>query len=190
MNDAESDLERLQHALAGCRELQRLAEKYGIRDIFQDNGGKVLQSLIILGLRAVGGREGNDAIDAEGNEYELKTVNVALGSHRGITTHHHLNLRILEKYRRVQAWYVSLYEHIDLKEIYRITPLDLAPLFDEWERRLLQSGDAPLNNPKIPIAFVRSHGVRVWPIEHDVQIEFMPPSSPLRNGNGGQRSSG
>jgi hypothetical protein len=190
MIDGERDLERLQHALEGCRELQRLAEKYGIRDIFQDNGGKVLQSLIILGLRAVGGREGNDAIDAEGNEYELKTINVALGASRGVTTHHHLNLRILAKYRSVKAWYISIYQHIDLIEIYRLTPEDLNPIFDEWERRLIESGDLPLNNPKIPIAFVRSHGVRVWPVETEDQAQLMPPSSPLRNGNGNYRSIG
>ena len=98
------DLERLERALAGCRELQDLATKYGIRDIFQDNGGKVLQSLILLGLRLAGGREGNDAVDTEGNEYELKTLNVSLGASRGVTTHHHLNLGILAKYRSVRAW--------------------------------------------------------------------------------------
>jgi len=41
---------------------------------FQDNGGKVLQVLILLGLRISSGREGNDAIDAEDNEYELKQL--------------------------------------------------------------------------------------------------------------------
>ncbi|GIW03511.1 MAG: hypothetical protein KatS3mg059_0131 [Thermomicrobiales bacterium] len=103
MIDGADDLDRLRRAIEGCKELQRLAEKYGSRDIFQDNGGKVLQSLIILGLRAVGGREGNDARDDEGNEYELKTINIALGATRGVTTHHHLNKRILDKYRRVKA---------------------------------------------------------------------------------------
>ena len=61
----------------------------------------MLQVLIILGLKATGGREGNDAVDAEGNEYELKTVNLGLGASRGVTTHHHLNLGILAKYRTV-----------------------------------------------------------------------------------------
>lgn len=111
MGEPEDDLARLERALAGCQELQTLATRYGIADIFQDNGGKVLQSLIILGLRAIGGREGNDAVDTEGNEYELKTVNTSLGRSRGVTTHHHLNLGILDKYRRVRAWYISLYEN-------------------------------------------------------------------------------
>ena len=184
MDTGEADLLRLERALAGCQELQDLATKYGIRDIFQDNGGKVLQSLIILGLRAVGGREGNDAVDTEGNEYELKTVNVALGVGRGVTTHHHLNLGILDKYRRVKAWYISLYQHITLVEIYRLTPAELAPIFDGFEARLLANGNVPLNNPKIPMAFVRQRGVRVWPVERDEQAELMPPSSPLNPING------
>ena len=177
---SDEDLVRLERAPAGCRELQDLATKYGIRDIFQDNGGKVLQSLILLGLRLAGGREGNDAVDAEGNEYELKTLNVSLGASRGVTTHHHLNLGILAKYRRVRAWYVSLYHNIDLIEIFRLTPEDLKPVFDVWEAPLLASGNTPLNNPKIPIAFVRQHGTRVWPLDSDVQDRLLPPSSPLR----------
>ncbi len=32
--------------------LQKLAEKHGINDIFQDNGGKLLQVLLLTGLEA------------------------------------------------------------------------------------------------------------------------------------------
>ena len=76
--ERRSDLERLQTALGAIQELQNLANEYGINDVFQDNGGKVLQVLILLGLRISPGREGNDAIDAEKNEYELKTINKLL----------------------------------------------------------------------------------------------------------------
>lgn len=162
-NARETDRERLERALGGCQDLQELARKYGIGDIFQDNGGKVLQTLIILGLRAVGGREGNDALDDEGNEYELKTINIALGRSRGVTTHHHLNLGILAKYRAVHAWYISLYEGIVLRRIYRLTPEELEPVFRVWEERLVVNGNQPLNNPKIPIRFVMEHGTVVYP---------------------------
>lgn len=180
MPDDESDLEQLNRALAGCQELQALAVKYGIPDIFQDNGGKVLQTLIVLGLKSKGGREGNDAIDDEGSEYELKTVNLSLGTSRGITTHHHLNTRILAKYRSVAAWYIALYEGITLGQIYRLTPAELEPIFAGWERRLRATGDAPINNPKIRLRFVLEHGLLVYPTRTERQAGLLPPSSPLK----------
>jgi hypothetical protein len=179
MTEAESDLERLNRALAGCQELQELALKYGIPDIFQDNGGKVLQTLIILGLKAKGSREGNDAVDDEGNEYELKTVNIALGKSRGITTHHHLNFGILDKYRKVAAWYIALYDGITLQSIYRLTPAQLEPFFSGWEQRLRATG-VPINNPKIPLRFVLDSGSLVYPTLTQGQAVLLPPSSPLK----------
>ncbi|GAA5530995.1 helix-turn-helix domain-containing protein [Herpetosiphon gulosus] len=160
--ERSSDLDRLERAFAGIRDMQRLANDYGINDILQDNGGKVLQVLILLGLRISPGREGNDAIDAEGNEYELKTVNRALRKGAGITTHHHLNRDIIAKYRAVKAWYIAIYEGIELIEIYKVPSALLEPLFTTWEQKIDQSG--PINNPKIPIRYVHQ-GERVYPIE-------------------------
>ncbi|MBJ6002176.1 restriction endonuclease, partial [Salmonella enterica subsp. enterica serovar Derby] len=57
---------------------QDLASKHGIYDIFQDNGGKLLQVLLALDLKVLPGREGNDAVDDSGVEYELKSVNIDL----------------------------------------------------------------------------------------------------------------
>lgn len=156
-----SDLERLNAAFAGIHEMQQLADEYGINDVLQDNGGKVLQVLILLGLRISPGREGNDAVDAAGNEYELKTVNQSLNKNAGITTHHHLNKDILRKYRAVTAWYIAVYEGVLLKEIYRLAPQELEPLFGVWEGKIEAQGSA-LNNPKIPIRLVRS-SERVYP---------------------------
>jgi hypothetical protein len=93
--------------------------KHSIPDIFQDNGGKILQVCLILGLVVLKSREGNDAIDDEGNEYELKAVNLLRTDH--FTTHHHLNPVIIEKYRRVD-WIFTTYEAIELKEIFLLKP--------------------------------------------------------------------
>jgi transcriptional regulator with XRE-family HTH domain len=148
-----SDLARLDSAFAGLREMQKLADAYGVNDVLQDNGGKVLQVLILLGLRISPGREGNDAVDAEGNEYELKTINRSLRKNAGVTTHHHLNKGILDKYRAVKAWYVAIYEGIELKEIYKVYPAQLEELFVLWEVKIQTRG--PLNNPKIPMRYIR-----------------------------------
>jgi len=148
----KADLERLRAAFTGLREMQQLANEYGVNDILQDNGGKVLQVLILLGLQISPGREGNDAVDDEGNEYELKTVNRSLRKNAGITTHHHLTKDILDKYRAVKAWYIAFYEGIELKEIWKVLPEHLEEKFNEWETKAESQG--PINNPKIPIRFV------------------------------------
>lgn len=159
----QSDVDRLNAAFKGIHEAQRLASEYGINDILQDNGGKVLQVLILLGLRISPGREGNDALDTKGNEYELKTVNRSLNKNAGVTTHHHLNNEILQKYRAVTAWYVAIYEGVELKEIWKVLPTKLEPLFQQWEKKIEAVG-ASLNNPKIPMRYVRE-GERVYPTE-------------------------
>jgi len=148
------------------REFQQLAVRHGIEDVFQDNGGKLLQTLIILSLQNLPGREGNDATDTEGHEYELKTVNVRLT--RSFSTHHHLNLTILAKYRGVHAWYFSVYEHIELVRIYLLTPAELEHYFSIWETRLRDPNrkSPDLNNPKIPLKYVEQHGQLVYRRSH------------------------
>ena len=154
-----SVFERMQNAFEKVQELQKLAKEYGIADIFQDNGGKVLQVLIMLGLKISPGREGNDALDDEGNEYELKTVNYALTTQ--ISTHHHLNKEILDKYRKVKAWYFAIYEDIELWEIWKVPPSQLEELFRHWEIVIDQVGKE-LNNPKIPLWFVQTGGESIY----------------------------
>ncbi len=65
----------LETLFPAVRRYQQLATKHGIADVFQDNGGKLLQIILLTGLRVMAGREGNDAVDDEGREYELKSVN-------------------------------------------------------------------------------------------------------------------
>jgi transcriptional regulator with XRE-family HTH domain len=170
----KSDIERLQEGLEGVRSLQRLANEYDIADIFQDNGGKVLQLLILLGLKQSKGREGNDAIDEEGNEYELKTINLSLNPNAGITTHHHLTKEIIEKYRTV-TWYIGLYEGIELIEIWKVHPSQMEELFTAWERWIDDHGGQPRNNPKIPLRYVR-RGERVYrnPLKSDSEKYNQP----------------
>jgi transcriptional regulator with XRE-family HTH domain len=143
------------------REYQELASKHGIGDIFQDNGGKLLQALLILNLTYIGRREGNDAKDESGFEYELKSVNADLTG--SFSTHHHLNPTILQKYRGVRAWYFSIYRGIELVEIYRMTPDQLEEaFFAKWEKKWHSDGRKDINNPKIPARFVRDNGELIY----------------------------
>jgi transcriptional regulator with XRE-family HTH domain len=159
--ERKTDLERMQEAFKEIRALQKLADEYGIVDIFQDNGGKVLQLLIILGLKISPGREGNDALDEEGNEYELKTINHSLRKNAGITTHHHLTKEIINKYRAVKAWCIAIYHGIELMEIWKVHPSILEPLFTKWDNKIDATNGQPINNPKIPIRYVKL-GERVY----------------------------
>lgn len=152
---AHADKAKLDKLRPAIRELQALATKHGINDIFQDNGGKLLQVLILTGLRCLGKREGNDAVDEHGNEYELKSVNTLLT--KSFSTHHHMNPVILGKYRKV-AWVFAIYEGIDLKALYRMNAAQLEPYFTAWERKWHESGGKDINNPKIPVRFVVENG--------------------------------
>ena len=135
--------------------LQDLATKNGINDIFQDNGGKLLQVLLITGLSDLPEREGNDAVDEDGNEYELKSVNISLT--KSFSTHHHINPTIIEKYRKVD-WLFAVYRGIEILEIYKLAPTDLEPYYTKWETKWHNNGGKDINNPKIPLKYVREVG--------------------------------
>jgi hypothetical protein len=151
--------ERLQRLLPAVLEYQKLATEHGINDIFQDNGGKILQMLFALNLQGLPGREGNDAVDADGLEYELKSVNIALTPN--FSTHHHINPTILDKYRKV-GWYFAVFQDIEMRRIYHVGTEKLAAIFDQWERKWHAEGGKDINNPKIPLTFVIEQGTEVY----------------------------
>src|SRR5437016_14627224 len=111
------------------REYQVLASKHGIGDIFQDNGGKLLQLVLITGLTVIPGREGNDARDERGNEYDVKSVNTLLT--QSFSTHHHMNPVIIAKYRKVK-WCFAVYDGIELQSVYLMGAKQLEPYLSKW----------------------------------------------------------
>ena len=155
-----ADKKKLDRIWPSIVEYQKLASKHGIDDIFQDNGGKILQVLLITGLRRVLGREGNDAVDDDGQEYELKSVNIALT--KSFSTHHHMNPKIIAKYRKV-PWIFAVYHGIELLEIYQLEPSDMEPWYRKWEDKWHADGGKDINNPKVPLSYVREHGKKLFP---------------------------
>lgn len=157
------DFERLEELLPCIQEYQTLAAKHGIYDIFQDNGGKLLQVLLLLGIEALPGREGNDAVDKHGREYELKSANRfdMRGKPRNLsfTTHHHLNHIIIAKYRQVD-WIFAVYSGIELDAVYLLTPEQMEPCYQLWEEVLQTRVD--INNPKIALKFVERNGTVLY----------------------------
>lgn len=158
MNTPHKDYYLMRELWAGIEKYQELATKHGISDIFQDNGGKLLQVLLLLDLEALKGRGGNDAVDRYGNEYELKSLNTQLTT-TSFTTHHHMNQDIINKYRLV-PWIFAVYENIKLCEVYLLNPIDLEFYYNQWETKLQTQKD--INNPKIPLKYVRQYGTLLW----------------------------
>lgn len=152
------ELLALNMILPHVRRLQQLADSNGINDIFQDNGGKILQVLLHTGLKILPGREGNDAVDINGNEYEFKSVNIRLT--KSFPTHHHMNPVIIGKYRKVD-WIFAVYDGIELLEIYQLKPTDLEIYYIAWEKKWYADGNKDINNPKISLTYVRNNGTRI-----------------------------
>lgn len=152
------DWERLEALMPAVREFQALAQEHGIDDIFQDNGGKILQMLLALNLQGIPGREGNDAVDVDGREFELKSVNIWLTS--SFSTNHHINVPIINKYRKV-CWVFAVYEGIEMRRAYFMPPGSLEEYFQKWEDKWVDE-QKDINNPKIPLNFVMEHGELVY----------------------------
>ena len=143
-------------------DIERLAAAYQISDIAQDNNLKLLQTLILFDLRNQPGREGADAIDRYGHAWELKTVNIDLT--RGFSTNHHTNHERIAAFRK-ERWLFSVYKGILLQEAYAVSPKALEePYFSKWWAK---SENTSINNPKIPLTFVKSVGACVYPIDPD-----------------------
>jgi Restriction endonuclease PvuII len=166
----------LEEIFPSIRKYQELASKHGIGDIFQDNGGKLLQLVLITGLTVIPGREGNDARDEDGNEYELKSVNLLLT--RSFSTHHHMNPVIIAKYRQVK-WCFAAYEGIELQEVFVMNPSQLEPYLTKWETKWHADGSKDINNPKIPYTFVKENGLRIF-VASESPVPVIPASPELR----------
>lgn len=140
-------------------ELQKLATQHGIDDIFQDNGGKLLEVLLLRNLKGIPGRAGNDATDETGQEYEVKTMNLLKVSH--FSTHHHMNPRIIKKYRAAK-WLFGIYRNIELLSVYEVPVNGLDEKFTKWERtiesRLARGVPPDMNNPTISAKLVQKLG--------------------------------
>lgn len=159
INELNSEWSRLNN-------IEAIAAKYQIYDIAQDNNLKLLQTLVYFDFRNQAGREGSDAIDRYGHEWELKTANILLVS--GFSTNHHTNHERIAQFRE-ERWLFSIYRGIILEEVYAMSPKTLEPYFVDWTNKVnakaVAGMDNPhINNPKIPVKFVKSNGIQVYPV--------------------------
>jgi len=165
--------------------LQEVASTRRIHNVFDDGGYKELLLLSLFNLTKGGGRTGNDAVDDQGREYEIKTVaRVSAKGERkpylNVTTEHTLTLENVERYRNVHLWIVAVFDQSNPEVIYEVSPARLERYFSLWESKLRdqealrREGGAPvhLNNPKIPLSFIALHGVVVWDARKSEQMRL------------------
>lgn len=173
-NKHKDNIKQIEDLWNGLTALSELGKSFGIPDIFQDNGAKVLQQLIYLNMTFLPGRGGNDCVSASGVEWEMKSINLETTA-SGFSTSHHLTQEILEKYRQV-PWSFAIYNGLDLIAMYVVQSNELTEFYDKWEKQLQDR--THLNNPKIPIKFVKEHGTQVYPINPNKPID---PDSITKN---------
>ena len=170
------------------RALQDMAQVHGIHNVFDDNGYKDLLILTLFGLRKLG-RAGDDAVDAQGRQYETKTVarRSAAGVRKeslGITTEHTMTLPNIQRYRNVFLWIVAVFDGAQPEAVWEISPRALEPFLALWEERLRETDDTGrlvrdhLNNPKIPLKYIAEHGIKVWPPD-DATPGYEAPRAPV-----------
>jgi len=63
----------------------------------------------------------------------------------------------------VACWYFSVYQGIELINIHRVETSRLdADFFAAWEAKWHRDGGKDINNPKIPVKYVRANGVLIY----------------------------
>jgi len=141
------------------KELSKIAsEQYGIENIADDGNIKTLQLLIVLGLRAIPSRQGQDAYDSFGNFFQLKTATRIV-----VSTSHHLSNSILWVYRAANYWVFGIFSKgsYKLEEVYIVLTSRLEPWFAGQEEKLLRENKDFLNDPKIKLSLVREIGLKL-----------------------------
>ncbi len=81
---------KLTNSLMPCvKEYQKLADEFGINNIFYNKGGKLLQVIAIMNLKILPAYKSNMAYDEFGNKYKVRLLNIKLT--KSFSTHHHMN---------------------------------------------------------------------------------------------------
>jgi Restriction endonuclease PvuII len=68
---------------------------------------------------------------------------------------------IIKKYRKVD-WIFSTYEDIELKEIFLLKPDAMEFWYERWGKKWKDDGNKDINNPKVPLSFVRKYGKQLY----------------------------
>lgn len=59
-------------------------------------------------------------------------------------------------------WIIAMYEGIEVVEVWRLGTNEMEHWYQVWTAKLAETGKDHLNNPKVPIAYVRQHGELIF----------------------------
>jgi len=162
-----------QDTLQYLDDIEHRANQRGIFNILDDGGLKTFFLLDLLDLQSIPGKGGNDAQDALGRRFEVKTINLKTMSGEvkkgtpSITTGHSLSAANITRYQETDGWIIALYFGHHLREVWQIDTKLLEPFFQQWREKLpaptLSNPHPTINNPHIGFNYVVRHGQRVWP---------------------------
>ncbi len=93
-----------------------------------------------------------------GNEDEIKTLDQARGV-TGFSTSNRLHAKTVERFNR-RRWVFAVFDGIEMVEAYLMLGPQLSTYFDKWSLMIADQGE--VNNPKIPLAFVRENGTLLF----------------------------
>lgn len=160
-------VEGIEHLIDLAQPLEAAAQEAGIPSVFDDGGFRTLLVCRLFGLQALPGKAGHDARCPKGRNFELKTVNL-VGTHGqrrvnpGVTTEHTLRQANIERFRRTNSWLIGVFAGCRPLEFWQVPTGRLETFFSEWEQKLAQAPNQEINNPKIPLKFIRETGHLVW----------------------------
>lgn len=154
---------KIEEILELASKLQKYGTEKNIVSVFDDGGYRELLLATLFDLRLHSGRHGDDAYDELSNNFELKTVNLVdtsgnLRIKPGITTCHHVNQDIINRYRSLHAWLIGVFFVNEPVEIYEVSAEMLEPYLKVWEEQLKTTSH--INNPKIRFDDIRKMGIK------------------------------
>ena len=121
----------VKHIIKLAAPLEKVANKAGIFNVFDDGGYRTLLLITMFKLTKPPGRLGDDATAEDGRTIEIKTINLinTKGETRknfpGVTTEHTLRLANIKRYRATSLWLIGVFKGNQ--------PLDV------WEPRRMRS---------------------------------------------------
>jgi len=164
-NKGASDVDRLNNLMGSLRKLQLLGDEKGVKDVFSSSGMRLLQILIVTGLKGLESRDDYDAVDVGGNKYEIKTLNNK--TIRAFPTHSRMSEKVIERYEKVD-WIFAIYDGVELREIYCVRKQQMGLFYEKWRARLSNNQDKEKEpkwkavNPRISLSFVRDYGQLIF----------------------------